>query len=315
MASLTLKISSNLSKNPVNIELKLCRAALWNFCGKSRSLVNQGYSILSVQISYLIQTSSLSLGCKLIRLVLHQTSGVTRVYQAAKENLFMLKRQWHSSVAILTALSLGAGTISQLIGFEVPATARTAAQQSGTRSRIDIAQSLSSGQIRRGTVLDVAEPNGKRIIVLPDETARVTLVTTQSVRSQTALIPEGTKIEGEFRPAGDGTQFVARRIIFRDGTSQSIDGRSNIVNYRKTIQKGSTDPIWQGALVGGGASVLISSIVTKPGIAKTLAGAGAGALAGYLLGGRRKSTEVIVVRPNEPLTLTLDSNLILNNRY
>ncbi len=224
----------------------------------------------------------------------------------------MLKQQWRSSVALLTALSLGTGTVAQLIGFEVPATAKTPAQQSSTLSRIDIAQRIAAGQIRRGTALELAEPNGKRIIVAPDETARVTLITTQAVRSQSAVIPEGTKIEGEFRPAGDGTQFVARRIIFRDGNSQNIDGRSNIVNYRKTVKKGSTDPIWQGALVGGGASVIISSLVTRPGIGKTLAGAGAGALAGYLLGGRGKSSEVIVVRPNEPLTLTLDSNLNLN---
>jgi hypothetical protein len=224
----------------------------------------------------------------------------------------MLKQQWRSSVALLTALSLGTGTIAQFIGFDAVATAETIAQQSGSLSSFNIAQRFGSGQIRRGTVLDLAEPNGKRIIVAPDETARVTLVTTQAVRSQTAVIPEGTKIEGEFRPAGDGTQFVARRIIFRDGTSQNIDGRSNIVNYRKTVKRGSSDPIWQGALVGGGASVIISSLVTRPGIGKTLAGAGAGALAGYLLGGRGRSTEVIVVRPDEPLTLTLDSNLVLN---
>jgi hypothetical protein len=228
--------------------------------------------------------------------------------------LFMLRQKWHASVALLTALSLGTGTVSQIMGFESPAAARTVAQQNGTLSPVTVAQDFSSGQIREGTVLDLAEPNGKRIIVTPDDTARVTLVTTRSVRSQSAVIPEGTKIEGEFRPAEDGTQFVAQRIIFRDGTSQNIDGRSNIVNYRTTVKKGNSDRIWQGALVGGGASVLISSVVDKPGIGKTLAGAGAGALAGYLLGGRKK-TEVIVVRPDEPITLTLDSDLNLDNRY
>jgi hypothetical protein len=229
----------------------------------------------------------------------------------------MLKQQRYSSVAILTALSIGTGTVVQLAGLGIPASAGTVAQQSNMPLRINIAQNLSSGIVERGTILDVAEPNGKRIIVTPDDRANVTLVTTRSVRAQTGtgFIPRGTKIEGEFRPADDGTQFVSQRIIFPDGTSQNIDAQSNIVNYRRTIKKGSTDPIWQGALVGGGASVLISSIVTRPGIGKTLAGAGAGALAGYLLGGGGKSTEVIVVRPDEPLTLTLDSDLNLRNRY
>jgi hypothetical protein len=230
---------------------------------------------------------------------------------------FMLKYQLRSSVAVLTALSLGTATLSSMVGFESPATAETVVQPSNTLSQFKIAQSFSSGRFDRGTLIDVAEPNGKRIIVAPDDTARVTLETTRSVRSQSGsgVIPRGTRIEGEFRPVGDGTQFVAQRILFRDENSRNIDARSNVVSYRRTVKKGSSDPIWQGALVGGGASVLISSIVTKPGIGKTLAGAGAGALAGYLLGGRRKSTDVIVVRPNEPLTLTLDSDLVLDSRY
>ncbi|WP_404790842.1 hypothetical protein [Altericista sp. CCNU0014] len=229
----------------------------------------------------------------------------------------MLKRQWHSGVAILTALSLGTGTVVPLIGFERPAAAGIFAQQNTSTQRYRISQN-TSGRVLEGTSFDVVEPDGKRIIVTPDETARVTLETSEAVRSQagTVLIPRGTRIEGEFRPAEDGTQFVARRIIFRDGTEQNIDGSTNIVNERRRIQRGTnTDPIWQGALVGGAASAVISSIVTRPGIFKTLAGAGAGALAGYLIGGRRR-TEVIVVEPDEPLTLTLDSDLVVRrDRY
>lgn len=229
----------------------------------------------------------------------------------------MLRQQWHSGVAILTALSLGTGTIAPLIGFERPAAAGIFAQQNTGTQRNRISQN-TSGRVLEGTSFEVVEPNGKRIIVTPDETARVTLETREAVRSQagTVLIPRGTRIEGEFRPAEDGTRFVARRIIFRDGTEQNIDGSTNIVNERRRIQRGTnTDPIWQGALVGGAASAVISSIVTRPGIFKTLAGAGAGALAGYLIGGRKR-TEVIVVEPDEPLTLTLDADLVVRrDRY
>lgn len=222
----------------------------------------------------------------------------------------MLKQHWQSSVAVLTALSLGTATVVPLVGFERPAAAGIFAQQNS------ISQN-TSGRIREGTTFEVAEPNGKRIILTPEETASVSLVTTQAVRSQsgTVLIPKGTRIEGAFRPAGDGTQFEARRIIFRDGTERSLNATSDIVNNRKRIQKGTnTDPIWQGALVGGAASVAISSIVTKPGVFKTLAGAGAGALAGYLLAGRKR-VEVIVVEPDDPLILTLESDLVLSSRY
>jgi hypothetical protein len=229
----------------------------------------------------------------------------------------MLKQRWHSSLAVLTALSLGAGTIAPLFAFERPANAGIFAQQdNGGLLQNRISQS-SSGRVRAGTTVEVEQPDGKRIVLTPDETVAVTLVTRDPVRSQsgTILIPRGTKIEGQFRPAQDGTEFVARRIIFRDGTERNINARTNIVNYRKKIQRGTnTDPIWQGALVGGGASVLISSIVTRPGIFKTLAGAGAGALAGYLIGGRKR-TEVIVVDPDQPLSLTFDSDLVVSRDY
>ncbi len=226
----------------------------------------------------------------------------------------MLKQQWHSGVALMTALSLGTGTLISLAGAEFPANARTVSQQNNGSSRTIVAQS-NSGLFTRGTVIDVAEPNGRRIVLAPNDSANVTLVTTRTIQANSGYgaIPRGTKIEGEFRPVGDGTQFVAKRIIFRNSNSRNIDARSNIVSYRTTVKKGSTDPIWQGALAGGGASVIISSVVSKPGIAKTLAGAGAGALAGYLIGGGgSKSKEVIVVRPNQSLALTLDSDLVLS---
>jgi hypothetical protein len=227
----------------------------------------------------------------------------------------MIGQRIYSSFAFLTAVSVGASTVIPLAAMQQPAAAGIFASQSSTLHN-RIAQS-DSGRVRAGTSVPVVQPNGKRIIVAPNETVPVTLVTQDSVRSSsgTVVIPRDTKIEGEFRPAQDGTQFVARRVIFRDGTERRLNARSNIVNNRREISRGvNTDPIWQGALVGGGASVLISSLVTKPGVFKTLAGAGAGALSGFLLGGRKKA-DVIVVEPDESLDLVLDSDLVLGSRY
>lgn len=218
------------------------------------------------------------------------------------------------SVAFLTALSVGASVIVPLIGLQKPAAAGIFADQSRQPTRI---AQYNSGRVRVGTAVHLEQPNGKRIVLAPEETASVTLVTQEAVRSDSGaiLIPRGTKVDGEFRPTQDGTQFVARRIIFQDGLERSLNAHTNIINTRRQIKKGvNTDPIWQGALVGGTASVLISSIVTKPGVFKTLAGAGAGALSGFLLGGRKK-TEVIVIEPTQPLNLIFDSDLLLNGRY
>jgi hypothetical protein len=217
----------------------------------------------------------------------------------------MLKQSWHSSLAVVTALGLSAGTVLPLMVLEQPATAGLFAQQN------------RAGRVEAGTTVIVAEPDGKKIVLDPEETVAVTLATQEPIRSDrgTVLIPKGTKVEGEFQPIEDGTQFVARRLLFQDGTERELDATTNMVNYRKTISKGTkADPIWQGALVGGAASAAISSLVTKPGVFKTLAGAGAGALAGWLIAGRSQKTEVIVIRPEESLTLTLESDLVLRDR-
>jgi hypothetical protein len=249
----------------------------------------------------------------------------------------MARQKWRSSVAVLMVLGLSTATVAPIAMLEQSAMAGIFAQSgsSGSSSRDrdngssrdngsfrDSDSSRDSGSSRdvlSGTRIRVEEKDGKKIVLGPDETFAATLVATEEVRSNrgTVLIPRGTEIEGEFRPARNeaGTQFIARRIIFRDGTERNLNASSNIVNTRKKISKGvNVGPIWQGALVGGGASAIISSIVSDVGIFKVLGGAGAGALAGWLIAGRKK-TEVIVIEPSENLELTLDSDLALSNRY
>ena len=219
----------------------------------------------------------------------------------------MLKQPMRVSVAALMALSLSSAAITPLLVLQ-PANAGIFAQ-SDTPTR-------STGDIPTGTRVRVAELDNKKIVISPDETFAATLITTEDIRTTrgTIVVPRGTRVEGEFRPAreGGGTQFFARRIILRDGTEHNIDASSNIIDTRKTIRKGiNTDSIWQGALVGGGASAIISSIVSDVGIFKVLGGAGIGALAGYLINGRKKS-EVIVVEPDQNLDLTFNSDLFLS---
>jgi hypothetical protein len=212
----------------------------------------------------------------------------------------MLNQAWKSSVAALMLMSVGTTTVAPMLVLTQPATAGIFAQN----RRV----------VPAGTMIPLEQPDGKRIIVTPDETARVTLVTAEDVRTRrdAVVIPRGTKIKGEFRPTDGGTAFYAERIELPNG-SRDIDGRTNVVDTRKVVRKGSSDPIWQGALVGGGAAAIISALVTKPGIFKTLAGAGVGAAAGWLIAGRGSKTEVIVIEPErENLDLRLDNDLFLS---
>jgi hypothetical protein len=209
----------------------------------------------------------------------------------------MWNQTWKSSVAALMMMSVGTTTALPILVMAQPATAGIFAQN----RRV----------VPAGTMIRLEQPEGKRIVVTPDESVKVTLITVEDVQGRrgNAVIPRGTRVKGEFRPTNGGTAFYAERIELPGG-SRDIEGRTNVVDNRKTVKKGSSDPIWQGALVGGGAATIISALVTKPGIGKTLLGAGVGAAAGWLIGGRGKSAEVIVVEPEQDnLDLRLDSDL------
>jgi hypothetical protein len=210
-----------------------------------------------------------------------------------------------SSLSAVLILGVEASFLTPMLVAQ-PATAAVLAQ---ARNQI----------LPSGTIIPLREPNNQRIIVTPDETATVTLVTARAVRSRqgNVIIPRGTRVRGQFRPTDAGTAFYAEEIELNNG-DRSIQGRTNVVNNRRTVKRGTnTDPIWQGALVGGGAATVISALVTRPGIFKTLAGAGAGALAGWLIGGRsRESAEVIVVGRNNILELQLSEDLFVDrNRF
>jgi hypothetical protein len=217
-----------------------------------------------------------------------------------KEANFMWNQTWKSSIAALMMLSVGTTTTLPMLVMTQPATAGIFAQN----RRV----------VPAGTIIPLEQPNGKRIVVTPEESVKVTLVTTEDVQGRrgNAVIPRGTKVKGEFRPTNGGTAFYAQRIELPNG-SREIEGRTNVVDNRTTVKKGSSDPIWQGALVGGGAATIISALVTRPGIGKTLLGAGVGAAAGWLIGGRGKSAEVIVVEPDrDNLDLRLENDLFLS---
>lgn len=214
----------------------------------------------------------------------------------------MTQQRWakQSGLATLVALGISVGGLTPFLTSQ-PA----AAQLFPRASRIRIAE---------GTRIETTYEDAERIILKPDETLAVSLVTTRAVRSRrgTVLIPRGSTIEGQLEPRRDGTQFVADALILRDGTRLNIDASSDIITRTEEVKRGrNTDAIWQGALVGGAAGALISEIFGDIGVLEVLGGAGAGALGGFLLGGRDKA-EVRVIDPQTDLDLRLESDLYLS---
>lgn len=167
--------------------------------------------------------------------------------------------------------------------------------------------------VPRGFVIPV-EFEEEKILVTPEETVPVTLIVAANVRDsrRNTLIPYGSEILGQIEPSPDesGSLFVADEIVFPDGTTQSIDAESEVVTRRETIKKGAnTGDILKGAAIGGAAATVLSEIFGDIDALEVLGGAGAGAVAGLLLGGNE--VELISIDPNNDLDLTLLTNLAL----
>lgn len=180
---------------------------------------------------------------------------------------------------------------------------------------IQVAQLFPQEQvgISTGTPIAVRYDAAERIIVMPDETAPISLTVAQDVRSNsgTVLIRSGSVIAGELRPDGDGTRFFAQTLT-PAGSSRSIpiDAASSLITERETITRQSNPDFLKGAAIGAAAGAVLGEIFGSIDLGEVLLGAGVGTLASVLLRGREE-VEVVVVNPATDLTLTLQSNFVL----
>ena len=180
-----------------------------------------------------------------------------------------------------------------------------------TPPRRDRGRITSPNTVPRGFIIPV-EFDEEKILVTPEETVPATLFVAANVRDSrgNTLIPYGSEIEGQIEPSEDefGSLFIAREIFFPNGNSQPITAQSQVITRTETIEKGAnTGDILKGAAIGAGAAAVLSEIFGDIGAIEVLGGAGAGALAGLLLGGNE--AELISIDPNNDLDLTLQSDL------
>ncbi len=172
-------------------------------------------------------------------------------------------------------------------------------------------RNYSSAIIPRGSVIPV-EYDQEKILVTPEETVPVTLFVAADIKDsrRQILIPYDSEIVGRIEPAGDGSRFVAEELIFPDGTTYTLEADSQVVTRTEKVKKGAdAGDIVQGAAIGAAAAVVLSEIFGDIDFVEVIGGAGAGAVAGLLLGG--KEAELISIDPNNDLDLTLQSDLAL----
>lgn len=196
-----------------------------------------------------------------------------------------------------------------LLGIAVGAAVPSVAPAPAAAERVS---QYSSRIVAAGTTIRVSYEKDK-IIVTPDETAPLTLIVAEDIKSSQGrvLIPSGSQISGQLQPARRGSQFVAKELIL-GRKSYRIDAISKVVTRTESIERGANgSSIVKGAAIGAAAATAIAGITGDKAIAteEVLGGAGIGAIAGILLG--RKKVDVVVIRPEQDLELRVRSELVL----
>jgi hypothetical protein len=169
-------------------------------------------------------------------------------------------------------------------------------------------------RIPAGTTLPVKYDQAERILVTPDETAPLTLTVAQNITTSqgTILIPAGSQVVGQLRPAQGGSQFVAQELVLASGQRIQLNASSEVITTTEEIRKGaSTGTILKDTVLGAAAAAAVAAVTGDRAIAteEVLGGAGIGALLGLFLG--RDRVTLVRIDPDQDLNLTLGSDLVL----
>jgi hypothetical protein len=230
-----------------------------------------------------------------------------------KIGLFPMRRPlpWQTGTLALMAITMTTGAIAPLAVF-APAYAQ-----------------YNIGQPRSITIpANVTLPvtyEKEKVVVSPGETISLTLRIPNDIidRNRNILIPARTEIVGRLEPVNltsnskdkknKGVRFVAQELVFASGKRLAINAASGTITRTETISKGAdTGQILTDAAIGAGAASVIALLTgnKKIEILEPIGGAAAGALASVLI--RKNEAAVFVLRPEQDLKITLNSNLVLS---
>ncbi|PHJ68657.1 S-layer protein [Nostoc linckia z18] len=169
--------------------------------------------------------------------------------------------------------------------------------------------------IPQGTAIPVKYDKAEKILVTKDETAPLTLTVSQNVVTQegSVVIPAGSQVIGQLKPATGGSQFIAEKLVLTTGQEYQLNATSEVITKTETVKKGaSTGSIIQNTVLGAGAAAAVSAVTGDRAIAteEVLGGAGIGALIGLFFG--RNSVDLIAIDPNTDLQMTINQNLLVS---
>ncbi|MBD1853656.1 hypothetical protein [Leptolyngbya sp. FACHB-711] len=221
-----------------------------------------------------------------------------------------LSHPWQSGLAV-TLATIAASTVALPLSIAKS----DAASSEGYLIAQRFPDSWRTPMVAVGTQIPVRYDKSEKIVLTPEETVPVTLTVARDITSTrgSVLIPAGSQIKGELKPASGGTQFVAEEItLFEDAEPVAINATSDVITRTETVSRRTNPNIFRGAAIGAAAGAVLGEIFGSIDFLEILGGAGVGVLGEVLLRDRRE-VEVVVVEPDTDLALTLQSNFERNS--
>ncbi len=136
-------------------------------------------------------------------------------------------------------------------------------------------------QLAAGSPIPVRYASAERIIVAPEETAPLTLSVARDVTNSqgTVLIPAGSQVVGQLRPANGGSQFIASELVV-NGRRTPINASSDVITTTRDVNDPDLKAVLVGAALGAGAAAGIGEATGDIDASEVAVGAGVGAAAG-----------------------------------
>jgi hypothetical protein len=110
-------------------------------------------------------------------------------------------------------------------------------------------------------------------------------------------IPPGAILQGRYEPANGGLRYDVRSVVI-NGRTFSLSAQSPVMNAQKDPRDTSGGSVAEDAGIGAAGGALIGEILGDADVGEIVGGAAAGAVVGNVTADR-----VVVVEPNEPITI------------
>jgi len=153
----------------------------------------------------------------------------------------------------------------------------------------------------------VPSPNQGALYLDPNGEKPLSVFTSNDIydTNNQVAIPRGSEIRGRFTPVRGGLKFIADAVVVK-GQYYPLQASSDILYDEKDPREYSGEAIAGDALIGAGAGALLGALTGGVSWGGILGGAAASTLIGNVTAPR-----VVVVSPDRPLNIRLETPLSL----